>query len=243
MNNVNVIAFDADDTLWHTEVHFQEVQRKLVAMLQPYAPEDKVNDSLNEWERRNIPQFGYGIKGFILSMVETAIEVSDADVSASDIGDIIALGKGLFEAPLHLMDGVEDVLRTLGEEFRLFLITKGDVLDQRAKIERSGLERYFERIEVVQEKDPATYANLFDEFDIAVENVAMVGNSLRSDILPVLELNGAVVYIPYHVTAHFEIVADQVDHPRFHEIERIADLPDLIRSHKTRLTAAKGRKR
>ena len=153
------------------------------------------------------------------------------------------LGKRLFAAPLDLLDGVEEVLQTLVDDFRLLLITKGDVLDQRAKIEKSGLKRYFERTEVVQEKDPATYARLFAEYEIPVENVAMVGNSLRSDILPILELNGAVVYIPYHITAQFEKVENQVDHPRFHQIGSIVELPDLIRSGKTNLTAAQGRTR
>jgi len=230
MKKVKVIAFDADDTLWHTENHFQDVQRKFAGILEKFAPPDEVYARLNETELRNLPLFGYGVKGFTLSMVETAIDISDLNITASDIHHIVMLGKSIFDAPLELMDGVEEVLATLSSDFRLFLITKGDVLDQRNKIEKSGLERYFERTEVVQKKDPATYARLFARYDIAVENVAMIGNSLRSDILPILELNGAVVYIPYHVTAHFEKVANRVDSPRFHEIECIADLPDLIRS-------------
>ena len=233
MKKVKVIAFDADDTLWHTENHFQDAQRKFAGILDKYAPHDEVHARFHETELRNLPLFGYGVKGFTLSMVETAIEISDRNVTASDIHEIVMLGKSIFDAPLDLLDGVQEVLRNLRRDFRLLLITMGDVLDQRSKIEKSGLERYFERTEVVQKKDPATYAKLFTEYDIPVENVAMVGNSLRSDILPILELNGAVVYIPYHVTAHFEKVPNRVDSPRFYEIGSITDLPDLIRSGKT----------
>ncbi len=230
MKNVEIIAFDADDTLWHTENFFQDVQNKFAGILDQYAPEEEVHAHFHEMELKNIHLFGYGVKGFTLSMVETAIEISNKKVSASHIHDIVMLGKSIFDAPLDLMDGVEETLKRLNQHYRLLLITKGDVLDQSNKIEKSGLEYLFERTEVVQEKDPATYAKLFSEIDIDVEKVAMIGNSLRSDILPILELNGAAVHIPYHVTAHFEKVPVQVDNPRFYEIASIAELPELIRS-------------
>ncbi len=232
MKNVEIIAFDADDTLWHTENFFQDVQNKFAGILGQYAPEEEVYAHFHEMELKNIHLFGYGVKGFTLSMVETAIEISNKKVSASHIHDIVMLGKSIFDAPLDLMDGVEETLKRLNQHYRLRLITKGDVLDQSNKIEKSGLEYLFERTEVVQEKDQATYAKLFSEIDVDVEKVAMIGNSLRSDILPILELNGAAVHIPYHVTAHFEKVPDQVDHPRFYEIASIAELPELIRSGK-----------
>jgi putative hydrolase of the HAD superfamily len=230
MKNVDILAFDADDTLWHTENYFQDVQSKFASILDQYAPEQEVHNHFHEMELKNIHLFGYGVKGFTLSMVETAIEISNKNVSAEHIHDIVMLGKSIFDAPLDLMDGVEETLRKLGQEYRLWLITKGDVLDQRNKIEKSGLEHLFERTEVVQEKDPETYSKLFTEHDVNVEKVAMIGNSIRSDILPVLEINGAAVHIPYHVTAHFEKVSEQVDHPRYFEIARITELPDLVQS-------------
>ncbi len=232
MKNVDIIAFDADDTLWHCENFFHDVQNKFAGILERYAPHDDVHARFHETELRNIHLFGYGVKGFTLSMVETAIEISNKKVSASHIHDIIMLGKSIFDAPLDLMDGVEETLNDLKQQYRLLLITKGDVLDQRNKIEKSGLEHLFDKTNVVQEKDPATYARLFADYDIDVTKVAMIGNSLRSDILPILELNGAAVHIPYHVTAHFEKVPDQINHPRFFEIADMVDLPELIRSGK-----------
>ena len=228
MNNVETIAFDADDTLWHTESYFQDVQNRFAGILEQYATHDDVHAHFHEMELKNIHLFGYGIKGFTLSMVETAIEISDRKISAAHIHDIVMLGKSIFDAPLDLLDGVEKTLKVLGQDYRLMLITKGDVLDQRNKIEKSGLEHLFTHTDVVQEKDPATYARLFSDYGINVEKVVMVGNSLRSDVLPVLELNGAAVHIPYHVTAHFEKVTDRVEHPRFREISSIRELPGLI---------------
>jgi len=229
MKDIDVLAFDADDTLWHSESYFQDVQLKVSAILDKYASHDQVQAHLHETELRNIHLFGYGVKGFTLSMVETAIQISDRQVSAADIHEILMLGKSIFDAPMELLEGVEDVLKSLQQDFRFLLITKGDVLDQRNKIEKSGLEHYFERTRVVQEKDPATYARLFSECEIAADRVAMVGNSLRSDVLPILELGGAGVHVPYHVTAHFEKVEDQISHPRFYQIDRLSDLTNLIR--------------
>jgi len=240
MKDVHVLAFDADDTLWHSESYFQDVQRNFIGILDTYAPHDQVQEHLHETELRNIQLFGYGVKGFTLSMIETAIQISDHRVSASDIHDILMLGKGIFDAPLDLLDGVEDVLKSLQADFRLLLITKGDVLDQRNKIEKSGLEHYFARTEVVQEKDSTTYARLFAEHDIAIENVAMIGNSLRSDVLPILELGGTGIHIPYHVTAHFEEVTDRIDHPKFYRLDRVVELPGLIGKTKKNKHARQG---
>ena len=228
MKNLKVIAFDADDTLWHTEHLFQDIQTRLSEILDQYAPHEEVQARFHQTEIDNIKLFGYGAKGFTLSMIETAIQISDGKIIAADIHEIIILGKGLLDAPLNLIDGCGDVLERLRGKYRLFLITKGDVLDQRNKIEKSGLEGFFERTEVVQEKDPATYKALFNEHDIDPRTLAMIGNSLRSDILPILELDGMGIYIPYHVTADFEIVHDKISHPRFYQLDHIGELPDLL---------------
>lgn len=229
MKNLKTIAFDADDTLWHCENKFQDVQTRLTEILDQYAPHDQVQACFHQTEVNNIKLFGYGVKGFTLSMIETAIDISGGKIIAPDIHEIIMLGKGLLDAPLDLIDGCKEVLMQLQGDYRLLLITKGDVLDQRNKIDKSGLDDFFERTAVVQEKDAATYDALFKEHGIDVQSLAMVGNSLRSDILPVLKLGGAAVYIPYHVTAHFEVVEQDISEPRFHQIDHISDLPQLLR--------------
>lgn len=229
MKNLKVIAFDADDTLWHTENLFQDIQAELSRILDHYAPHEEVLSRLHATEINNIKLFGYGAKGFTLSMVETAIEISESKITAADIHRIVMLGKGLLDSPLELIDGCEEVLSSLKSKYRLMLITKGDVLDQRNKIENSGLESFFERTEVVQEKDSETYAAFFREHDIDPGTMAMVGNSLRSDILPILALGGAGIHIPYHVTAHFEVVEEQVSHPKYHQLDQLTDLVDLLK--------------
>jgi putative hydrolase of the HAD superfamily len=225
-----VVAFDADDTLWHTETHYRETQTRLAEILDNYAPHEQVQNQLDAIERKNIKLFGYGIKGFTLSMVEAAIEISGGHISAGDIHEIIALGKAMLDAPMEIMPGVEDVLLELATVHRLMLITKGDMLDQTNKIETSGLADYFERIEIVTEKDADVYAGIFSQHGVEPTVAMMVGNSLPSDILPVLEIGGYGVHIPYAVTASFEQHPHPVDHPRFHELREIALLPSLLNS-------------
>ncbi len=229
MSTIDAIAFDADDTLWHSESKFQATQARLAEILDQYAPHDEVASHLHETESKNIRLFGYGIKGFTLSMIESAIELSAQRISAADIHEIVMLGKTMLDSPLELMDGVEDVLRALGREYRLYLITKGDMLDQQNKIDKSGLVSHFARAEVVSEKDTATYRALFEAFDVAPARTVMVGNSIPSDVVPVLELGGYGVHIPYHVTASIEQHDADPAHANFHRLRRINELPDLIR--------------
>ncbi len=228
MSPIDVIAFDADDTLWHNESLFQETQVRLAEILDHYAPHAEVMARLHETESNNIKLFGYGIKGFTLSMVETAIQISKQKISAADIHEIVMMGKAMLDSPLELMSGVEQVLEKLGADRPLILITKGDMLDQRNKIDNSGLADHFAEIEVVSEKDSATYLDLFERFGVAPERVIMVGNSLPSDVLPVLALDGYAVHIPYHVTASIEQTDEEPDHPKFFHLDHIADLPALI---------------
>jgi len=227
---IEVVAFDADDTLWHTETHYRETQARLAEILDNYAAHEQVQEQLDSVERKNIKLFGYGIKGFTLSMVEAAIEISAGRISAGDIHEIIALGKAMLDAPMEIMPGVEDVLAQLGAAHRLMLITKGDMLDQTNKIETSGLAEHFQKIEIVSEKNTGTYAGIFSQHGVAASAAMMVGNSLPSDVLPVLELGGYGVHIPYTVTASFEQHPHPVEHPRFHELREIAQLPSLLKS-------------
>ncbi len=226
---ISVVAFDADDTLWHTESLFVETQARLVAILERYASHAEVMARLQLTEQRNLALFGYGVKGFILSMVETAIEISQRRVQAGEIHEIMMMGKAMLDAPLTLLDGVVPALDQLAGWHRLFLITKGDLLDQSNRIEKSGLAGRFDHVEVVSRKDPATYRRIFAAQGVAPEEVMMVGNSVPSDILPVIEIGGFGVHIPYAVTAEFERHRELPRHERFHQLSRIGEVPALVR--------------
>ncbi|MGO1118157.1 HAD family hydrolase [Rhodovibrionaceae bacterium A322] len=226
---LRAIAFDADDTLWHNEQYFQETQQRLSEILDQHADHDFVQAELQNMERRNIKLFGYGIKGFTLSMIETAIEITNNRISAAEIHEIIMLGKTMLDAPMTVFDGVEEVLNDLGRDYPLLLITKGDLLDQRNKVDRSGLARLFQRIEVVSEKDSQSYKEIFDSEALKPEEVMMVGNSVPSDIQPVLDLGGHAVHIPYELTAVFERHREDPDSPRFRRLDSITELPALVR--------------
>ncbi len=228
MTTIEVVAFDADDTLWHSESLFQATQARLSEILDRYAPHDEVQARLHDTEVRNIRLFGYGVKGFTLSMVEAAIEISGQQVSAAEIHEVVMMGKAMLDNPLELMDGVEAVLDGFAGRHRLLLITKGDHMDQYNKIDKSGLADRFDHIEVVLEKDVATYAEIFARHGVDADRLVMIGNSMPSDILPILELGGHAVHIPYHVTASFERHDGDPEHPRFRRLDRIAELPALL---------------
>ena len=226
--SVEIIALDADDTLWHSESRFQDTQLRLSEILDRHAPHDEVQAHLHELEDRNIKLFGYGIKGFTLSMVEAAIEISQGQITAGEIHEIVMMGKAMLEMPMELLAGVVETLEILGRNYPLFLITKGDHMDQYNKIEKSGLADHFKEIEVVMNKDVASYGELLTRHGVDPAKVMMVGNSIPSDILPVLELGGHGTYIPYHVTASFERHQSEPDHPRFRRLKTIQALPELL---------------
>ena len=227
---VDVIAFDGDDTLWHNETLFSVTQEKFRALLRPYVAEADIDASLLATEKRNLALFGYGIKGFTLSMIETAIEVSERRVTAAEIQTIIDHGKAMLDHPVELLDGVEEIVASLREIYRLMLITKGDLFDQESKIARSGLAEQFWKIEIVSEKDPETYRRVLGSHDIDPDRFLMVGNSVRSDILPVLEIGGRAVHIPYHVTwehEHADPLAAAAN--SFRTLDSVFELPTILR--------------
>jgi putative hydrolase of the HAD superfamily len=227
---IDVVGVDADDTLWHNETYFADAQATFVQILAPWTPEGEDVLALHDaTERANLELFGYGIKGFTLSMVETAIEVSRGEVTTSAIAELIRLGKQMLAHPVELLDGVADAIEALGERHRLVLVTKGDLIHQEQKIARSGLADRFERVEIVSEKDPATYKAILDRMDVAPDRFLMVGNSVRSDILPVLELGGHAVHVPYAITWSHEVVADQAD-DAFPVMESLTDLAGWLDS-------------
>ena len=226
---IDVIAFDADDTLWHSETLYADAQTRFRELLVAYGGDHEVLDELYQTEMANLPCFGYGIKSFALSMIETAIRVSGGEIPAGKIQVIIDVAKEMKQAPVSLLDHVEQVIRVLSGTHRLMLITKGDLLDQERKVAYSGLAPYFESVEVVTEKTADVYRTLLAKHRIAPERFVMIGNSLRSDVLPVVSLGAHAVYIPYHITwAHETVPMHSEEGEGYVELEHIGLLPELV---------------
>ncbi len=221
---VKVIAFDADDTLWHNESYFQEAEKKFCVLLENYLPQHTVARELLQTEIKNIALYGYGIKAFMLSMIETAIRITDKSIPNEAIEKIIEFGQELLSKPVDLMDGVEDVLQQLKGRYRLVMATKGDLLDQERKLKKSGLENYFHHIEIMSEKKEDDFKKLIRHLDIQPDHFAMIGNSLKSDIVPVLNLGGYGFHIPYHVTWAHERVETQLEHEKLKVLNSIHEL-------------------
>ncbi len=225
------IALDADDTLWHNEGHYSGTQARLASLLAPYVAGEQLAASLYATEVRNLQHFGYGVKGFTLSMIETAIELTAGTIAAADIQAIIELGREMLRQPVTPIDGVPEVLAEISASYSLLLVTKGDLFDQETKLARSGLAERFAAVAVVSEKDEATYRQVFARHGIAPADVVMVGNSVRSDILPVIAIGGRAVHIPYHTTWAHELVADQAD-AAFATLSDIRELPRYLSESK-----------
>jgi putative hydrolase of the HAD superfamily len=224
-----VIGFDADDTLWHNETNFERVHERYRALLACYHDATTVDAALLATEKRNLPLYGYGAKGFTLSAIETAIQLTDGKISAAEIRQLIELGRSMLEHPVELLDGVQETLAVLAPRHPLLLITKGDLRDQERKVAKSGLADYFRAIEVVSEKDVASYAAILRRHGIAPPRFLMVGNSMKSDILPVIELGGAGVHIPYHITWELEqAAAPAAAAGRFFAASKMTELPSII---------------
>jgi putative hydrolase of the HAD superfamily len=222
---IEVVGLDGDDTLWHNEQLFVDTQDRYRELLRPHVDlEDAVLDErLLAIERENLPRFGYGVKAFTLSLLETAIEVTDGRIPGRDLQMVLDLGKALLDHPVQLLDGVLDAVDALTDRYRVMLLTKGDLLHQETKITRSGLDEILWRIEIMSEKDEATYRRVLGRNGVDPSTFVMVGNSVRSDVLPVLALGGRAVHIPYHVTWALE---EPDDHPgvEFPVLESIAEL-------------------
>ena len=225
---LKVIAFDADDTLWANEPYFRETEQRFFEMFQDYLPQHTVARELLKTEIDNLPLYGYGIKGFILSMIETAMRISDKTIPIDVIEKIIAEGKELLEKPVELIDGVEEVLTILKRKYRLVMATKGDLLDQERKLKKSGLEHYFHHIEIMSDKKENDYRKLIKHLDILPDQFLMIGNSLKSDALPVLNIGGHAIHVPYHITWEHETIEAKIDHANFRHAEKIGDVLGLI---------------
>jgi len=227
---IEVIALDGDDTLWHSEQLFVDTQARFRTLVAPYVDLDEValDARLVEVERANLPLFGYGVKAFTLALLETAIEVSDGRIPGRDLQAILDLGKVLHDHPVQLLDGVAEAVDVLTDRYRVMVVTKGDMLHQEAKVARSGLAEVLWRVEIISEKDEATYQRMLDRHGIDPAEFVMVGNSVRSDVLPVLALGARAVHIPYHVTWALEQVEPGPEDPDFPVLDSFAELPDCI---------------
>ncbi|GAB1419444.1 HAD family hydrolase [Bacteroidales bacterium] len=220
-----VIAFDADDTLWVNEPYFRETERTFSHLLSPFMEPELVRRILFRTEVKNMPLYGYGIKAFVLSMMETALEIGGDNLPPQTIRKIVALGREQLNKEVVLLDGVSNVLQTLHQKGqKMVVITKGDLLDQESKLARSGLFSYFHHVEVVSEKHENNYIQLLNTLDVAPENFLMVGNSVKSDILPVLNIGGFAVYVPFHETWEYEQTDIKIENPRFQEFKEISEI-------------------
>lgn len=226
---IKAIGFDADDTLWHNENIFDRAQQRYREILGRYHDASAVDEALFETEMRNLPLYGYGVKSFTLSSVETAIKLTKGAISAAELREIIDVGRDMLAHPVEILPGVAEVVARLAVDYQLVVITKGDLHHQERKVAESSLAAHFHAVEIVSEKDNATYERLFTRHGISVAEFAMVGNSVKSDILPVLHLGGAGVHIPYHITwAHEHVEESPSDHARFRRIENIGQLAATV---------------
>lgn len=229
MSRFQVVAFDADDTLWHNERLYHAVQERFRALLSHYHSPEWIDERLNETEMRNLARFGYGIKAFALSLIEAAVELTEGRVSASEVHTIIGWAKEMLAADVELLPRAGETVAALSGTYPLMLITKGDLLDQEAKIARSGLGPHFRHVEIVSAKTREGYEALLRRHGIAAERFLMVGNSLRSDILPVLAFGGTAVHVPHDLTwAHEVVEPPPAGQPGFHQIEHLGQLPALL---------------
>ena len=229
MFRFEVIAFDADDTLWHTERLYVDAQARYKELLSHYHSPEWIQERLDEAEKRNLPHFGYGIKAFALSLIETAVELTDGNISGRDIQTIIDIARGMLTARVELLEHVAETVARVAETHALMLITKGDLLDQETKITGSGLGPYFGHVDIVSDKNPESYASLLKRHALSVGRFLMVGNSLRSDILPVLSLGASAVYISYPLTWTHEAAEPPPEgQPGYYRLEHIGMLPGLL---------------
>jgi putative hydrolase of the HAD superfamily len=231
--SIDVVAFDGDDTLWHSESHFVDAHERYCALLAPYVDDLAwLDQQVIATEGANLATYGYGVKAFTLSLIETAIEVTEGRVTSKEVSAILDLGKGLMTHPVELLDGVPETIEAIAATGRrMIVITKGDLFHQEAKVAGSGLADRFARVDIVSEKDVATYRRIMQELGVDPARFLMIGNSVRSDVLPVIQLGGRAVHLPYAYTwAHEQVLGVDPVNGGYHELSSIRDLPPLIES-------------
>ena len=229
---IDLVALDADDTLWHNEPNFTTTRDRLGALLGKYGLGPDIADRLYDTERRNLAHFGYGVKGFVLSMIETSVQLTGGRLEGADVSTIIDWGRAMLASPIELLEGVQDAVETLAASVPLILVTKGDLLDQETKLARSGLGQHFQGIEIVSEKNRRAYERVMTRYAVAPDRFLMAGNSLKSDILPALDAGAHAVLVPYEVEWVHERVTPgaraALDGARYHEIAHLKELPAVL---------------
>lgn len=229
MKNLKTIAFDADDTLWHNEPYFDEAQAKFCELFAGYASNQEILQLILSHQVTNLPLYGFGIKAFVLSMIESALELTNNQISGAGIEKIIKIGKDLLQKPVELLPNVEAVLKQLQGKYKLVVATKGDLKDQHRKLHDSGIGHYFHHIEVMSDKKELDYEKMLARLDCKPEDFIMIGNSLKSDILPVLNIGGHAYHIAYLTTWEYEKIDFEIKHDNFKSLENITDvLPILL---------------
>lgn len=225
MPQFDIIALDADDTLWHNERLFSETQVAFSSLLARYVDPGTIETRLYEIEKRNLRHFGYGIKGFVLSMIETAIEITNGQVNANDIQQLITFGRAMLDAQIELLPGVQETVEALADTYKLMLLTKGDLFDQETKLARSGLGEHFSAIEIVSEKDVRMYLAIMHKHGVQPDRFLMVGNSLKSDVLPALQAGAAAAYVPHELTwVHEQIDEKLLEGQQFARLGTLSEL-------------------
>tara|TARA_B110000003_G_scaffold266026_1_gene292504 strand:- start:15916 stop:16608 length:693 start_codon:yes stop_codon:yes gene_type:complete len=224
-----VIAFDADDTLWVNEIYFREAEKKFAELLSKYETQNQIDQELFKLEIKNLKTYGYGIKGFTLSMIECALKLSNYTISQVVIDDLLKIGKDMVEKPVELFEGVENVLKKLHENYKLIVASKGDLLDQERKLEKSGLLKYFHYVQIMSNKKEIDYKKLISNLDIESSDFLMIGNSLKSDILPVIKVGASAIHIPSNITwAHEELSSKEFQDTPFKTVDHIKDILEFL---------------
>jgi len=226
---IKVIAFDADDTLWVNETYFRDAEHHFAKLLAKYETENKIHQELFKAEIKNLKIYGYGVKGFVLSMLECALELSNYQISQKTIEAILNIGKKMLEEPIELLDGVEEVLQSLQGKYKLIVATKGDLLDQERKLEKSNLLSYFHHIEVMSDKKEKDYLKLIKHLDIHPSELLMIGNSLKSDVLPLIEIGASAIHVPFHTTwVHEEVSEEEKSKSNYKTINKLKDILNFL---------------
>jgi putative hydrolase of the HAD superfamily len=226
--NLKVIAFDADDTLWVNEPYFQATEERFCSLLENFSPQHTISKELFKVEVDNLPLYGYGIKGYILSMIEAALSISEKNISVEVVETILQYGKDMLNQPIEILNDVEHVLSSLKDHYRLVVATKGDLLDQERKLKKSGLAHYFHHIEIMSDKKEDDYIKLIKHLDISPEEFMMIGNSLKSDVMPVINIGGHAVHVPFHTTWAHEHVETVLTHENFKQADKISEVLEFV---------------
>jgi len=221
---IKVIGFDADDTLWVNETYFREAEERFAELLEPYETKNKIDQELFKTEIKNLELYGYGVKGFMLSMIESALELSNNGIPQATLSKLLDIGKEMIVRPVELLEGVEEVLGKLKGKYRLIVLTKGDLLDQERKLYRSNLSDYFHHVEVLSDKKEKNYKDLLDHLEVSTNEFLMIGNSLKSDVLPLVNIGSSAVHVPFHTTWKHEEVTAPIKRSGYITVQKITDV-------------------